>query len=343
MNILKPHATQTTNRWSAGGVVVREGSNGVFEIVMVSRTSENLWALPKGTPDLGESVEHTAIREVKEETGLLVNLLAPVEDTRYSFIRSIADRTQSLRENPRQNVRVRKTVHWYLMEPIGGDFSLHDGEYDVVEWVEIEEAVERFTFKNEAKVARNAAAKFKRIRSTADQLRLSGERVTVRSKRLTDAWLDYCWRTDPELSRLDATFPIAMTFSEFQRYHQDDLRRSNPRSMRFAIEDENGNHIGNCMCYDIDRYKHQAEFGIMIGDRNSWNQGYGTDAAKTTIDHVFHATDIQRVYLHTLKTNTRAQRAFENAGFRTCGKTRRGGLDFYQMEICTDDWVRPVA
>ncbi len=343
MNILKPYAMQTTSRWSAGGVVVREGSDGDIEVVMIGRTAENLWALPKGTPDLGESVEHTAIREVQEETGLIVNLLVPIEDTRYSFVRSIRDRTRSLREDPRKNVRVRKTVHWYLMEAIGGDFSRHDDEYDIVEWVEIEEAVGRFTFKNEAKVAEKAATMFKLIRSTPDKIRLLGEKVTVRSKRKTDAWLDYCWRTDPELSRLDATFPLAMTFAEFQRYHEDDLKRSNSRSMRFAIEDEKGTYIGNCMCYDIDRSKQQAEFGIMIGDRSRWNQGYGTDAAKTTIDHIFRTTRIQRLYLHTLKSNARAQRSFENSGFVKCGQIRRAGLDFYKMEIYADDWMRTDA
>ena len=51
----------------------------------VARPSSNLWALPKGTPEPGESIEQTAIREVSEETGLQVQIVAPVCSIAYSF------------------------------------------------------------------------------------------------------------------------------------------------------------------------------------------------------------------------------------------------------------------
>ena len=58
---------------SAGGVVYRvEGRSR--EVLLCGRTTPALWALPKGTPDSGESLEQTALREVREETGLEVTL-----------------------------------------------------------------------------------------------------------------------------------------------------------------------------------------------------------------------------------------------------------------------------
>ena len=157
MNILKPRAMKTVKRWSAGGVVARENDENRIEIALVGRLGDNLWALPKGTPDYDETIEQTAIREVQEETGLDVKLLSSIDETRYSFVRSKHSRLMSERDNPRANVKVNKTVYWYLMEACGGGFEHHDHEYDVVCWVELDKALKQLTHHSEAKVARSAA------------------------------------------------------------------------------------------------------------------------------------------------------------------------------------------
>jgi RimJ/RimL family protein N-acetyltransferase len=92
------------------------------------------------------------------------------------------------------------------------------------------------------------------------------------------------------------------------------------------------------MYYDIDLRRKRAELGIMIGDRQYWGKGYGTDAVKTLLFHVFTKTEIDFIYLHTLEWNQRARRAFEKAGLREVKKVRRGGLDFIEMEISRIDW-----
>ncbi len=70
------------------------------------------WSLPKGTPDGDETPEQTALREVAEETGLLVCILGTIGDIHYRFVRD--------------GRRIDKTVHYYLMESTGGDLSDHD-------------------------------------------------------------------------------------------------------------------------------------------------------------------------------------------------------------------------
>ncbi len=102
------------------------------------------WSLAKGTPDAGETLEETALREVREETGLDVELQAPIKSIDYWF----ADRAG--------DVRYHNTVHFYLMVPIGGDTSLHDPEFDVVEWFPSERALEVLQYANEAQVLRQA-------------------------------------------------------------------------------------------------------------------------------------------------------------------------------------------
>jgi len=126
-------------------VVYRVRPDGVVELVLVARPSSNLWALPKGTPEPGESIEQTAIREVAEETGLQVEIVEPVCSIEYSF--NLAG----------ERVRVDKVVHHYLMQAHAGDVSLHDHEYDVVDWFELHEALRRMTYANERTVVERAA------------------------------------------------------------------------------------------------------------------------------------------------------------------------------------------
>ena len=170
-------------------------------------------------------------------------------------------------------------------------------------------------------------------------IRIEGERVILRSKRMEDAEADYRWRVDPELARLDATRPITITLREYMRYHRDDLQFPSPRSVRLAVDTLDGVHIGNCMYYEIDTERAEAELGIMIGNHNYWGTGYGTDAVKTMLRHIFTTTWLERIYLHTLSDNARAQRAFEKAGFRYLRTTRKDGYEFHLMEITRDQWV----
>ena len=102
------------------------------------------WALPKGTPSDGETPEQTALREVSEETGLEVHIVEPVGAIEYFF-------TQD-------GVRIHKTVHYFLMEPIGGDLADRDNEFDDVQWVSLDEAWELLSFPTERQIVEQALA-----------------------------------------------------------------------------------------------------------------------------------------------------------------------------------------
>lgn len=160
------------------------------------------------------------------------------------------------------------------------------------------------------------------------------EKVLLREKQMEDAEDDYRWRTDPELATFDAVPPLRMTFHDFASVYGDELRYPASRQKTYAIVDlETGKHIGNCMYYDIDEYRGQAELGIMIGDRDYWSQGYGTDAMQALLRLVFSTTKIQRMYLHTLDWNSRAQQAFKKVGFLPINTVNRRGHNFIAMEI----------
>ena len=161
--MVKKGKTRVETLVSAGGVVYRQ-REGRLETVLCGhwktssavhgtgqgdsngevRTEDVRWSLAKGTPDAGETMEETALREVREETGLEVEMQEPISSITYWF----ADRENA--------VRYHKTVHFYLMEPVGGDVSLHDPEFDVVRWFPMDEALNILIYPNETTVMRQA-------------------------------------------------------------------------------------------------------------------------------------------------------------------------------------------
>jgi 8-oxo-dGTP pyrophosphatase MutT (NUDIX family) len=133
---------RTARATSAGGVVHRS-VDGQTQIALVHRRSPALWALPKGTPDSGETLEETAVRETREETGLEVELEAPIRSIRYFFVRG--------------TIRFHKTVHFFLMRAVGGSLDAHDAEFDEVQWFPIAEALALMTHPTERAVVEEAA------------------------------------------------------------------------------------------------------------------------------------------------------------------------------------------
>jgi 8-oxo-dGTP pyrophosphatase MutT (NUDIX family) len=133
---------RTARATSAGGVVHRT-VDGRLELALVHRRSPVLWALPKGTPDAGETLEETALRETREETGLEVEIERPLRSIRYFFVRG--------------STRFHKTVHFFLMRAVGGRIDDHDAEFDEVRWVELDEALALLTHATERAVVEDAA------------------------------------------------------------------------------------------------------------------------------------------------------------------------------------------
>ena len=174
--------------------------------------------------------------------------------------------------------------------------------------------------------------------ATAPRVVAVGRRVRLREKQEEDAPRDYEWRRDIELAAYDATRPITMSYKTFVKTMSEELRRPSKYRRTYAIEEiDGGTHIGNVMYYGYDSLLREAELGITIGVRAYWGQGYGTDAVRTLLELAFEELELRRMYLHTLTSNARAQRAFEKAGFRRTRQVRRDGYQFERMEILREE------
>jgi 8-oxo-dGTP pyrophosphatase MutT (NUDIX family) len=130
---------------SAGGVVVR-GNRGSYEVALAARRTRKgdlAWGLPKGLVEEGEDPERTALREVKEETGLEAEIRAPLGDISYWYVWD--------------GDRVRKRVSFFLMEAVGGDTAIHDHEMEEVQWFSMAEAPRAASYRSERDILRRAA------------------------------------------------------------------------------------------------------------------------------------------------------------------------------------------
>ncbi|MCX7911726.1 MAG: GNAT family N-acetyltransferase [Dehalococcoidales bacterium] len=169
---------------------------------------------------------------------------------------------------------------------------------------------------------------------------ITGSKIRLREKRLSDAHNDYRWQSDPELARLDATSVLDLPFSLYFIDYASALRQTQHNRFPLAVDTLEGRHIGNCTCYDIEEDQAQAQFGIMIGNRDYWNKGYGADAVNTMVDYVFRTTRLNRLYLKTLDWNIRAQKCFTKCGFVPFGRLNTDGYRFILMEIKRKDWEK---
>ncbi len=167
---------------------------------------------------------------------------------------------------------------------------------------------------------------------------IKGTRIRLRHKKLSDARNDYTWQTDPELAQLDAVPQLTIGFAQYLIDHAWELRFSSHTRRRFAIETLEGKHIGNCSYYNINETEGTAELGIMIGNRDYWDKGYGTDTVITLVNYVFQKTNLNRIYLKTLESNTRAQKCFAKCNFTQYGRLSRDGYDFVLMELHREQW-----
>jgi ADP-ribose pyrophosphatase YjhB (NUDIX family) len=122
--------------------VITRVQDGSIDLVLVGRARPERWSIPKGTPIPGETLEQTAVREVREETGLWVCILEPLGEITYWF--------------SARGVRHHKTVHFFLLEATGGNIEDHDWENDFVAWLPEEEALRRMTFASEVTIVKRA-------------------------------------------------------------------------------------------------------------------------------------------------------------------------------------------
>jgi 8-oxo-dGTP pyrophosphatase MutT (NUDIX family) len=146
---------------SSGGVVIRP-VDGVWHVALIEprkdepssgkalrKASRAVLALPKGLVDPGERPETTAVREVKEETGVVGEPVTKLTDIKYVYTRTWGD-----------HERVFKIVSFYLLRYVSGEIDNLAPEMRIevkrALWVPLSEAASQLAYSSERKVIQQA-------------------------------------------------------------------------------------------------------------------------------------------------------------------------------------------
>jgi 8-oxo-dGTP pyrophosphatase MutT (NUDIX family) len=128
---------------SAGGVLYRPEGKG-YEVALIQPKGKAVNALPKGLIDMDENPEAAALREVREETGMLGEPEASLGTINYYYY------------SKERDTRFFKEVYFFLLRYSSGREKDHDWEVEEVRWLPIEEAMRSLSFEGEREVMRRA-------------------------------------------------------------------------------------------------------------------------------------------------------------------------------------------
>ena len=129
--------------FSCGGVVWDPEAEKVLVVLVENLQRKKVWTFPKGHPEGQEMDEATALREVNEETGWECEVLKPIMDTQYSYTH--------------KNVKVNKTVRWFLMKPVKQVGSFQVEEILEIRWVDLDEAKKMIGYESDIKLLKRLA------------------------------------------------------------------------------------------------------------------------------------------------------------------------------------------
>lgn len=174
---------------------------------------------------------------------------------------------------------------------------------------------------------------------------IEGKLVNLRAPEMSDLERNARWVNDREVTRFLA-FRYQMSLAAEEAWLRD--LASKPTSYErafFAIETKDGAHIGNTNLFDVKPEDRKAKLGIMIGEKNCWSKGYGSDALTTLLRFAFGEMNLNRVELDVFAFNERAIASYRKCGFVEEGRRRqalyKGGRyhDVLVMGALRDEWA----
>lgn len=144
--------------------------------------------------------------------------------------------------------------------------------------------------------------------------KIVGDKIYLRLLGLDDVTARYCsWLNDSEVNKFLET--KSSNLAQLTQYVKEKINRSDV--LFYGIFDkENDTHLGNVKLEPVDWAGKKAVFGIMIGDRNYWGRGIGTEATRLISDYALGELGLDEVELGVIADNTKACRAYEKAGFK---------------------------
>ncbi|MCJ7696182.1 MAG: GNAT family N-acetyltransferase [Anaerolineaceae bacterium] len=182
---------------------------------------------------------------------------------------------------------------------------------------------------------------------------LYSKRLRLRAAEPNDIPHFLDWVNDPEVTEnLVLHQPISSI--EEEHWYENMLKRPiDEHVMVIEIKKEASSDsgaiswvaIGNIQFLSINWINRNTEIGIMIGEKEYWGQGYGTEAMQLMLTHGFSTLNLHRIWLQVYDKNVRGFKAYEKAGFVTEGRLREAHYqqgtynDVIIMSVLKDNWI----
>jgi RimJ/RimL family protein N-acetyltransferase len=180
--------------------------------------------------------------------------------------------------------------------------------------------------------------------------KLTGERCYLSPVQLSDAEAWTKWMND-----LDVTVPLGdeayvpYSLEKMQAEAADAIERQ--QHVFSIVECATDRLIGRCLLFGIDAVNRSAMFGILIGEKEYWDRGYGSEATCLLLDYAFNLLNLHSVMLGVFGFNERAIRSYEKVGFKVIGRRREARIiagkawDAVLMDILEEEFraMNPVS
>jgi RimJ/RimL family protein N-acetyltransferase len=178
-------------------------------------------------------------------------------------------------------------------------------------------------------------------------LNIVGEKVALGPDRRDLLALYQRWLNDFEVTRTLATGLRPLTFEAEEAWYEGIVKSE--RDVVFTVyERASMRPIGVTGLHGVDYLTRTAEFGMMLGEKDCWGQGYGTEVTILMLDYAFTGLGLHNVMLRVHSYNERAIRAYKRAGYREIGRRRQahrlGGraYDVVYMDCLATDFESRV-
>lgn len=172
---------------------------------------------------------------------------------------------------------------------------------------------------------------------------LQGEKVQLRRLEPTDIDFIMQWVNDPEVTKwLSFVWPVSRKSEE--EWLDRASKADDPSDQILAVETKDGTYIGQVGLHKIDYVSGIGELGIVIGRKDYWGQGYGSDALRTLIRFAFSQLRLRKLLLTYYGDNKRAEKCYLRLGFKEVGRLRDHMLrdgefqDMVYMELFAEDF-----
>ena len=165
------------------------------------------------------------------------------------------------------------------------------------------------------------ASKVSSPRPAADCF-LSGKKVDLRPIRASDINPTYLsWLNDAEVTKHIETGQFPVSKQDLDAFYRH-IKKSKTDVMFAIIERKTGLHIGNIKLGGINWVHRYADLGIMIGNKQYWGKGCGSEACTLLLEYAFNRLNLNKVFLGIYATFTSAIKAYQKAGFKIEGKLK---------------------